>query len=41
MDDSARTGTWSWKGVPFAKPPVGALRWRAPVEPEAWSGIRP
>ena len=41
VDDSAHSGTWSWKGVPFAKPPVGALRWRAPVEPEAWSGIRP
>lgn len=41
VDDSARSGTWSWKGVPFARPPVGALRWRAPVEPEAWSGIRP
>jgi para-nitrobenzyl esterase len=41
VDDSARTGTWSWKGVPFAKPPVGALRWRAPAEPDAWSGIRP
>ncbi|MDQ0038344.1 para-nitrobenzyl esterase [Variovorax boronicumulans] len=41
VDDSARTGTWFWKGVPFAQPPVGALRWRAPVEPAAWSGIRP
>ena len=41
VDDSAKTGTWSWKGVPFAQPPVGALRWRAPVEPEAWTGIRP
>jgi len=41
VDDSAATGTWSWKGVPFAEPPVGPLRWRAPVEPKAWSGIRP
>ena len=41
VDDSARSGTWFWKGVPFAQPPVGALRWRAPVEPTAWSGIRP
>ena len=40
VDDSANSGTWFWKGVPFAKPPVGALRWRAPEEPEAWSGIR-
>lgn len=41
VDDSARSGTYYWKGVPFAKAPVGALRWRAPVAPEAWSGIRP
>ena len=26
--------------VPFAAPPVGALRWTAPQPPAAWSGIR-
>jgi len=41
VDDSANSGTWFWKGIPFAQPPVGALRWRAPVAPAAWSGIRP
>ena len=40
VDDSARNGTWAWKGVRFAQPPVGPLRWRAPVEPEAWTGVR-
>ncbi|MGJ7531615.1 MULTISPECIES: carboxylesterase/lipase family protein [unclassified Variovorax] len=40
VDDGATSGTYYWKGVPFAQPPVGALRWRAPVAPEAWSGIR-
>ncbi|MBX3588403.1 MAG: carboxylesterase family protein [Ramlibacter sp.] len=34
-------GTYSWKGVPFARPPVGELRWRAPQEPLAWSATRP
>lgn len=41
IDDSARNGTYAWKGVPFAKPPVGALRWKAPVDPEAWTAPRP
>ena len=36
-NDSASTGTYFWKGIPFAKPPLGALRWKAPVEPDAWS----
>ncbi|NTV74357.1 MAG: carboxylesterase/lipase family protein [Holophaga sp.] len=36
VDDTASSGTFFWKGVPFAKPPTGALRWQAPVEPTPW-----
>jgi para-nitrobenzyl esterase len=40
IDDSVATGTYAWKGVPFAKPPVGELRWTAPVDPDAWKSPR-
>jgi len=33
-------GSHVWLGLPFAKPPVGALRWRAPQPPTQWTGVR-
>ncbi len=29
-----------FRGVPYARPPVGSLRFRPPERPESWSGIR-
>src|SRR5210317_1451964 len=31
-----RFDTWSWLGIPFAQPPVGDLRWRAPRPALPW-----
>jgi len=35
-----KDGITRFKGVPFAKPPVGALRWRMPEPAEPWAGVR-
>jgi para-nitrobenzyl esterase len=33
-------GIVSFKGIPFAAPPVGALRWKAPQRVQPWSGVK-
>ncbi len=37
---SEGTGIISFKGIPFAAPPVGDLRWKAPQPVKPWSGIK-
>lgn len=32
--------TWQFLGVPYARPPVGSLRWRPPQKPQPWEGVR-
>ncbi len=32
--------THAWWGVPFAEPPIGNLRWRAPQKHKNWDGIK-
>jgi len=35
-----KTGIQTYFGVPFAKPPVGNLRWKAPQPVENWKGVK-
>ncbi|XP_054091914.1 esterase B1-like [Zeugodacus cucurbitae] len=31
---------YAFEGVPYAKPPIGELRFRAPQSPDPWTGVR-
>jgi len=38
LEGEVAGGTRRFRGIPFAAPPVGALRWRPPAPPAPWEG---
>ena len=40
LEGTEESGMRVFRGIPFAAPPVGALRWREPQPAASWSGIR-
>jgi para-nitrobenzyl esterase len=41
LEGEFKDGIYVFKGIPYAAPPVGELRWLAPQPPIPWSGVRP
>ncbi len=37
----APNGTVMFRGIPYAAPPIGSLRWMPPEAPANWDGVRP
>ncbi|MDO5639158.1 MAG: carboxylesterase family protein [Neisseria sp.] len=40
LNGSVADGVQSYKGIPFARPPVGELRWQPPQPVAPWQGVR-
>jgi para-nitrobenzyl esterase len=40
LEGTVEDGIRVYRGIPFAAPPVGELRWRAPRPATKWEGIR-
>ncbi|GFG65367.1 carboxylic ester hydrolase [Mycobacterium kubicae] len=40
VEGFTRDGVNRWRGIPYARPPVGPLRYKAPQPAERWSGVR-
>lgn len=41
LSGSEIDGLYVFKGVPYAAPPIGELRWNPPQPAKAWDGVRP
>ncbi len=35
------SGLRVFRGIPYATPPTGELRWKRPLPPKSWTGVRP
>jgi para-nitrobenzyl esterase len=40
LEGATDGNTVKFLGIPFAKPPIGDLRWKAPQKNDTWSGVR-
>lgn len=40
IQGSVENGLAVFKGIPFATPPVGELRWKAPQPAQSWTGVK-
>ena len=40
VQGTTENGLTVYKGIPFAAPPLGDLRWRAPQPPTSWTGVK-
>ncbi len=41
LEGNVENGVQVFRGIPYARPPVGERRFRAPQPPERWGGVRP
>jgi len=40
VQGTTENGLTVYRGIPFAAPPLGDLRWRAPQPPTSWTGVK-